>query len=136
MQEITELLGQWAAWRGDSVLSVMRIRRTPQCTLGRLVKMARQKGEIWKHNDPDIRESFDDEEMCRLDRIIAGLEWRYRNVIFLAHVDGVQLSPPERARKMGCSERHYRRVLAAAYLAIEQYLGKGLKMSAKRAIIR
>lgn len=80
--------------------------------------MARQKGELWEHNEIEQADVFDEGLMSETDGLIAGLDWKIRNVIFMIYVDGIYLSPRQRAKKLGCSERTYFYRMNEAHQAI------------------
>lgn len=103
---VIALLQCWAQWRG-TVKQVMGLKSSPQCNLGRWMRLARQGGEQWEHNLPEYREIFDDEVMGEVDRVVAGMPQRLRDTVFLVYVNGRYLSPRQRAKRLQCTERMY-----------------------------
>lgn len=104
-ERVVALLQCWAAWRGN-VRSVMLRHMEPRCTLGWLVRAARQQGELWAHNEAP-REIFDDELMERVDRIVAGLDSTLKSAVMETYVKSRFQTGHSRARRLRCSERAY-----------------------------
>ena len=111
------LLVAWADWRGN-VRQVMRLRRSPQCNLGRLVKIARQGGELWDHNEP-YRVEYNEQIMGQVDRIVSAMEWGRRSAVFMEFVDGPYLEVRQKAKKLGLPKSTYYSRVKAALAEVE-----------------
>jgi len=120
---VVALLECWAAWRG-SVRRVLLGHMQPRCTLGRLVRLARQEGELWEHNQS--QEVFDDELMGQVDRLIAGMAMELRDVLMMAYVVGPYLPTKKRARRLKCSQRTYFYRLKEAHQKVEESMDWGI----------
>jgi len=101
---VVALLECWAAWR-DSVRRVLLRHMQPRCTLGRLVRLARQEGELWEHNR--TQEVFDEVLMSEVDQLVAGMNRDLRDVLMLAYVNGRNMPSRQRAKRLKCSQRTY-----------------------------
>ena len=112
------LLVAWADWRGN-VRQVMRLRRSPQCNLGRLVRIARQGGELWGHNEAHEAQ-YNEEIMGHVDRIICDMNWGKRSAILMEFVDGSFLEVRQKAHKLGLPKSTYHSRVKAAIGDVEQ----------------
>src|SRR5690606_28669877 len=112
------LLEAWAEWRG-SVRRVLLAHMQPRCTLGRMVRLARQGGELGEHNEATEPELPDD-LMAQVDRIVCRLGAQHKRVVVIEYVE-LRMAPQGRkAKRVGVSKRHYRRLLAEAHEAVSE----------------
>ena len=105
-----ELLTCWADWRGSSnnrrqIRQVIGLQPTAQSTLGRLVRMVRQGGELWEHNAPPPQ--YNEALMAQVDRIVQDMAPDARSAIFVEFVDLPYASQTKKGRRLGLSQRGY-----------------------------
>lgn len=119
LSRVTALLECWAAWRTGWLHDVFG-KVWPQCTLGRLVHGTRQKGELWKHNEPRVTVIFSEEAMQDLSRVIASLPDRHKSVVMIEY-SGLRRKPQAvKAKKAGITDRYYRQLLVESQAMIDE----------------
>lgn len=118
LDHVAALLLCWSDWRG-TVRQVMRLRYSPRCNLGRLVRLGRSTSEMWEHNRVESREIFDDEMMSHVDRLVCALPEKQRQAVRLTYVEGRNRPVWWRAKRMKVEKSQYYAHLKAAHEVID-----------------
>ena len=122
------LLECWSEWRGTTRHVLLR-HMQPRCTLGRWVKLARQGGELWAHNErhePAADDALHDDVMSLVDKKICALPTAHRDALWVTYVTHRHAPIAKRCRKLSVGRTTYYRHLEAGHAAVDKAVEQGV----------